>query len=111
MRKENDEPTKTGEEKSMEGSPEEEENEYYAEYKKAIKEKRPPICPNCNHPLLKIRQTQYDRVIWRWDGEKNDGYGKDDGGGDADAPYHNCDECNCEDNPNWDLVDEDVVDY
>jgi hypothetical protein len=56
------EPTKTGEEKSVEGSPEEEENRCHAEYKGAIKEKCPPICPNCSYPLLKIRHTQYDRV-------------------------------------------------
>jgi hypothetical protein len=90
---------------------EENESDYHAEYKKAIEEKRPPICPGCNHPLLKIRKTQYDRIKWTWDSEKNDGFQKDDGGGDADKPYHDCDKCDCEDNPDWDLVDEDVVDY
>jgi hypothetical protein len=29
----------------------------------------------------------------------------------AEEMYHNCDECNCEDNPNWDFVDEVVVDH
>ncbi len=69
------------------------------EFKKAIKEKRCPVCVYCDKPLTKISQTFYNSVEWNWD-EKTKKYIKNDGFGDADKPYH--EECEME---SWDFVD------
>ena len=79
-------------------------NEVQQEYKKAIAQGTPPVCPYCHAPL-EITQTQSIFIFWKWNNEEKR-FERIIGGGDADKPY--CVACETKD---WDLIDHDLVDY
>ena len=71
------------------------------ELKKALEEKRQPVCVDCNQPLDTVTQYLMDWVEWTWD-EAEKRYVKSQGSGDAEMPIHH--ECQSGD---WDFVDTD----
>lgn len=73
------------------------ENSILQEYKKAIKEKRQPICPFCGEPL-EVTQTQFTYIYWTWS-DKKGRFVKDDSRGDAEKPF--CVNCGMK---CWDFV-------
>ncbi|MFC1999123.1 hypothetical protein ACFLXE_00005 [Chloroflexota bacterium] len=63
-----------------------------------------PVCPSCDKPLTKIRQTQYCYLTWVWDEDQKKYVKHEDG--DAEPAY--CDNCEAQD---WGFVDEHLVHY
>lgn len=68
----------------------------------AATEKRQPHCVYCLNPLDQVAQTQFETIVWHWDGER---YLKSTDG-DSNPPY--CPNCDAQD---WAFVDNNLVTY
>jgi hypothetical protein len=70
------------------------------EYQKALKEKRQPLCVNCDKPLDIVEQVQTELIRWTWDADKKRYLKKYSEGGSEGQPVHQ----GC-DMGDWDFVE------